>query len=195
MTANEFVANLLMYFSKRHDSDSAENAWLADITKRFDHCDKAVLEKAFELIVSEHDERAFPLPAALNKWIARASEMVYPDQHASEHDKAAAGYAKRLSDATKRIKGTATGQRAAREGWVLSLRDFVADNGRMPDERQIGQLIENSRFVDRFAAGAEGRVMVGGLDITDHYKKLAMSFIERREKIAQYMLAGDHSHE
>jgi hypothetical protein len=86
MRSFEFISKLLTHYSKRHASEAAEKAWFDDMMKVLEGTSPAVLDEAYDLIVEQYDERAFPLPATLRKYIARAADILHPES------KATAGY-------------------------------------------------------------------------------------------------------
>lgn len=86
MTTENFLEGLLVHFGKRHVDERAQIIWTRDVLGSIRGTDPAVLSKAYTLIVSEHEERAFPLPAVLKKFITRAAEIVYPE-HIKEFER------------------------------------------------------------------------------------------------------------
>lgn len=80
MSPHEFIESLHRHYSKRHQSDEAEAKWLKEMIAVVSGNDERVMRKAYELIRDEHDERAFPLPATLKKYISRAAEIIYPER-------------------------------------------------------------------------------------------------------------------
>lgn len=87
-------------------------------------------------------------------------------------------YYERYRKAEDRMKNE-IGRRAAREGWGLGLKEFLAEKDRMPNKNEIMNIIENSRFVDRCAAGA---VKMGHFH--ESLGGLAKSILHRRETLA-----------
>lgn len=79
----------------------------------------------------------------------------------------------------------ATSERAAAEGWILGLHEFVTKHGRMPSTREVDGIRETSEFVTRCAAG---QVNMGACHAA--LFRLANSILERREKTAQRILGG-----
>lgn len=79
MSPDEFIAALARHYSKRHDNAESHAAWLKEMIDIFRGTDSVVLAKAYELIRDEHEERAFPLPATLKRFIGRAADLAYPD--------------------------------------------------------------------------------------------------------------------
>lgn len=83
MTPIEFIESLQRHYSKRHRDDDEAALWMQDILSVVNGADSKVLRKAYELIRDEHEERAFPLPAQLKKWISRAADIVHPESKAA----------------------------------------------------------------------------------------------------------------
>jgi hypothetical protein len=79
MKPNEFIDSLLRHYAKRHQSEAHEAAWLKEMVECAKNTHPRVLRRAYETILNEWDERAFPLPAELKKFIARAAEQIYPE--------------------------------------------------------------------------------------------------------------------
>lgn len=75
----EFIERLSRHYSKRHASPAGEEAWVKEMISVITGTDTKVLDRAYEIIRDEHEERAFPLPATLKKAIAKAGEQLFPD--------------------------------------------------------------------------------------------------------------------
>ena len=78
MSPEEFVTRMLAHYSKRHDSEEARKFWFEDIVNLVRPHGGEVLQRAYEIIKDEHEERAFPLPATIKKAIHRACEAIAP---------------------------------------------------------------------------------------------------------------------
>lgn len=83
MTPAEFIDRLNRHYSKRHESAKHQTDWLKEMVDCVRGTDPQVLIRAFELIRDEHEERAFPLPATIKKYISRAGDQVYPESLAN----------------------------------------------------------------------------------------------------------------
>ena len=79
MQPAEFIENLGRHYSKRHETEAKQIAWTREMIEMFKGTDPIVLAKAYQLIRDEHEERAFPLPATLKRFIARAADLAYPE--------------------------------------------------------------------------------------------------------------------
>lgn len=82
MTPEEFIDDLSVHFGKRHADERAERVWIRDMVAVVKRTDSKVLERAYEMVLAQHDERAFPLPAVLRRFIERAAaELNPPPEH------------------------------------------------------------------------------------------------------------------
>jgi hypothetical protein len=81
------------------------------------------------------------------------------------------------------------GRRAAQEGWVLTLRDFIVKHGRLPDGRgEIERIIGiRDKFLMNLIDCIEGRGGFFGHDLV----KLGKSMARREYEIAQRVLGPD----
>jgi len=82
MQPAEFIENLGRHYSKRHETEAKQIAWTREMVEMFKGTDPLVLAKAYDLVRDEHEERAFPLPATLKRFIGRAADLVYPEHMA-----------------------------------------------------------------------------------------------------------------
>lgn len=77
------------------------------------------------------------------------------------------------------------GRKAADEGWILSLFDFIEEKGRLPsNEPEIWKLKESARGFDDAYAQCER----GGWPFAEAVRKLGDSMLERRNKLASLAL-------
>lgn len=79
MQPREFIERLSRHYAKRHVSDLAQQEWLEDIVSVVGNTDHKVLARAYDLIRDEYEERSFPVPATLRKYIERAAVLVHPE--------------------------------------------------------------------------------------------------------------------
>jgi len=84
MQPAEFIENLGRHYSKRHETEAKQIAWTREMIEMFKGTDPLVLAKTYELIRDEHEERAFPLPATIKRFIGRAADLVYPEHLAHQ---------------------------------------------------------------------------------------------------------------
>lgn len=79
MQPDEFIEGLHRHYAKRHNSPAEQALWIKEMIAVVSGNEDRVMRKAYELIRDEHDERAFPLPATLKRYISRAAEIIYPE--------------------------------------------------------------------------------------------------------------------
>ena len=103
MTPLEFIQSLQRHYSKRHRDNDDEAMWMRDYLDIVNGTDSKVLRKTYDLVRDEHDERAFPLPAQLKKWISRPADIVHPESQAST-DYRYNGPSRRAPDTPEEIK-------------------------------------------------------------------------------------------
>lgn len=84
MQPEEFIESLHRHYSKRHVTPADQIAWMREMIDVVKGNDPKVMRRAYELIRDEFDERAFPLPAVLKKFIYRAAEQIYPESLTNE---------------------------------------------------------------------------------------------------------------
>lgn len=84
MQPEEFIESLHRHYAKRHVTPADQIAWTREMIDVVKGNDPKVMRRAYELIRDEYDERAFPLPAVLKKFIYRAAEQIYPESMTNE---------------------------------------------------------------------------------------------------------------
>jgi hypothetical protein len=184
MTPVEFIDALLRHFAKRHRSEDESAQWMREMVQSVTGTDSRVLATAYVLILDEHDERAFPLPAQIKAWLVRAAEKVYPEHQASLNKAANADWQQRAEQAERMMVGKPITREAIEQGWVLGLREHVAATGQFPMPNQIHRIRQNMEFVARAAAGT---VQLGV--VHDQLVNLAGRMIERQNRIADRIIA------
>ena len=136
------------------------------------------LANAKDTVIRNHKGPArWPKPAVCVDAAAEAAELL--GHKAKSREKSSQEvYFHRYRKAEERLH-CEMGRRAAREGWVLGLKEFVTEKDRMPSPSEIVDLKANSLFVDRCAAGVE---QMGYFH--DSLQALAQKMLRRRESLA-----------
>lgn len=206
----EFRTNLLLgklgllYGSPSKDAAEAQ-AIVSEYARLMNKYSDSELEAAGDKIARTRKFKSWPTIgdciAALEDYRAEAYEKNAPERKTAiphpEWSKA------RIAEADRMIQ-CEMGEKAAREGWVLSLHDFCREKQRMPKQSEIPALMDAARYVDRCAAGigmenpvpvmpyqALGRrddpvEMIGPLN--QMLVRMAHTFIDKREKLAKQVL-------
>jgi hypothetical protein len=136
-----FVSTLVIHFPVRfvdrkgnHDP-AREKEWLRSIVEAIGYYEPDVLQAAAQRIIDTRNDRRFPLPSEIRKVCA---EVIDDRRKASLPVHPAAGDKKLSPWSPERVKlanelvQTEIGRRAAREGWLLILHDWVRANGELP---------------------------------------------------------------
>jgi hypothetical protein len=117
----EFITKLQTHYSKRHASEATEKIWLDDMMKVLENTAHDVLDEAYDLIVEQHTERAFPLPAQLRKYIATAAEILHPEsKRLGSYQPHYNGPSKRAPDTPEEIERV----RQAREWQHATMKEY-----------------------------------------------------------------------
>ena len=111
-----------------------------------------VLGRAFEHVRSTRSIRTWPTVAECLKAVQVVTkETAKPHRSNVDLEWTDHTFARSL----EMLRNSEMGHRAAREGWCLGLQDYVRENGKLPSEFKTDDIRENSRFIDRVAAGTE----------------------------------------
>jgi hypothetical protein len=140
-----FTAPMLVHFSVKHDSEAAEEAWLADYEDALKVFQPAILQEAAKRIMRRRNYTNFPMIAecvqACNEVIEERSKSVpsrsYSPQYPDWSDQ-------RVAEAN-RMLDSAVGRKAASEGWIIGLWDFCRQKGRPPQHHEVPKIIASSR--------------------------------------------------
>ena len=168
---------------KRID-DETLGEWLTDWESALKQFDPWVIDAAATRIVHDRTSDRFPLPAD----VRRVCFQVLAEDRASKPTFNATQPSRDPYALAAELIQSDLGRRAAREGWVLTLRDFIAREGRLPGESEIRKLIGiRDKFLVnlRDCIGGNGGLFGGPLS------KLGRSMARREHEIAQRVLGPD----
>lgn len=180
----KMLDELGLHFPKRIDADEEiEEAWVSSWVRAFKNFEPWVLEAATIRIIEGRTERSHPIISDVKKV---CYEVIREDAETKPKlptEAKSVGDSYRL--AAELIKGE-LGKRAAREGWVLTLRDFVVNNHRLPEgQLEINRLIGiRDKFLMNLNDCIEGRGGLFGAPLA----KLGRSMVKREYEIAQRVL-------
>lgn len=183
----KLISTLGTYFvPMKHDSPEQEADWLRAMSKALEGYSADVLERTTQRLINTRKNRYFPLPAEIRQI---ADDFIEADNASNLPLQRETGYsaiwtAERRRLADDLIK-TEQGRRAAREGWVLGLWHFVADNGRAPDSREEPRLRRSAEeMVEAYRDCVNGLGGPAGAALA----KLGKSMLDRREEYARIAL-------
>jgi hypothetical protein len=178
---HKLLTRLGNIWPKRIDEETL-GEWLADWESALKQFDGWVIDAAATRIVHDRTSDKFPLPAD----VRRVCFQVVADDRQKQPRMDDAEKAQDPYKLASELILCSMGKRAAREGWALTLRDFIVRNGRLPDsEREISKLIATrDTFLRNVIDCMEGRGGVVGGSLA----KLGQSMCKREYEIAQRIL-------
>jgi hypothetical protein len=186
MTASavtKFLTELSLHFGKRFESDEAEDQWLDSMERNLRVYTPSVLERACKRIVDTRKDRYFPLPAECR---AACEDIVKIEEAEKapllrEPQHKFAGHADwQYRRADELIMIGPLGKQAAREGWILSLHDFIRENGRLPtSDLEVRKCKDAARGFDE----AYERLLRNGGVLSPNLIALGDAMLKRRESL------------
>jgi hypothetical protein len=193
-----FIAAVSAVFPKpKFTDDQTEETWHTIMARTLLAFQPDVISEACSEILEtrgmKREERWFPLPAEVRAVcikIAERKRMESPRMAlAVDTSPDLAGTPERLRLADELIRGE-LGQRAAREGWILALREFCARHARLPREAEIHPLQRiaadfrrSMDEVDRLLQRAEDRRDTTMLAVGGALRRLGNTFAARSEEL------------
>jgi hypothetical protein len=178
---NKFLTVVGSVWGKRHESEEAGLEWFKSWIFALDKYDAWVLEAAARRIVDERKDDYFPKPAEVHQ-VCRA--ILAQDRISKPELTVKAGPADPFKFAYELMRGE-MGKRAAREGWALTLRDFIVKEKRLPDSREIDRLIKiRNEFIVKLRECVNGQGGFFGTPLAN----LGRSMVKREHEIAQKIL-------
>jgi len=170
---------------KRID-DETLGEWLADWESALKQFEPWLIDAATTRIVHDRTSDRFPLPADVRRvcfQVLADDRQSKPGPEISKMQRDPYGFANEFIYCE-------LGKRAAQEGWVLSLRDFVVKEGRLPTESEIRKLISiRDKFLQDLIDCIDGRGGIMGGPLS----KLGRSMAKREYEIAQRVIGPDVS--
>ena len=194
-----FIATIGSVFPKpKFNDELQEKVWhtamIGTLTQFEDDIVKSACNEILTTRGLKPGEKWFPLPAEVNAVCIRCADR----KRAAEPRMAAigvdtspdlAGTPERLRLADELVRGE-LGQRAAREGWILALREFCARHARLPREAEIHPLQRiaadfrrSMDEVDRLLQRAEDRRDTTMLAVGGALRRLGNTFAARSEEL------------
>jgi hypothetical protein len=183
IAVQKMLDELGLHFPKRLDDPDGEEAWVASWIRAFKSYQPWILEAATIRIIEGRSERSHPIIADVKKV---CHEILREDAESKPELRVAPpGPGDVFKLANDLIRGD-LGKRAAREGWALTLRDFIVKHQRLPDGRlEIERIIGiRDKFLMNLIDCIEGRGGFFGHDLI----KLGKSMARREYEIAQRVL-------
>lgn len=205
MTADALVAELLNHYRVFHKPNSPEEAmWSRSMSSVLGGYKPAVLAQTCARILKTRKNDKFPLPAEiaaiadeieydLNRlpMLEKARDEVFDGRKAPPYSRA------RTKLVLDMIRG-GMGRRAAADGWIGQLVDYVREHAALPDERRVAHLQREAREAYEIRvqchAGVGWPSTPGGLALAAMCARLGDT-IERRNQLWARVVLGQESEE
>jgi hypothetical protein len=168
----------------RRIDDEALGDFLADWEGALKQFDAWVIDAAATRIVHDRSSDRFPLPAEVRKI---CFQIVAEDRASKPTLQTETKHANPYKLADELMAG-ALGKRAAREGWALTLRDFIAEKHRLPEEGEVRRLI---RVRDEFVGKLNECIAGKGGNFGGGLTTLGRSMAKREHEIASRLLGTE----
>lgn len=184
---SKFITTLIVHFPKRHATPADQAEWLTAMAHALQSFDPSILDLAARKIIDTRTDRFFPLPAECRKFcneVARDEAERKPRLDTGNYDPVAAKWKEWSQDRiawADRLIQSEMGRRAAREGWISTLHDFIRVNNRMPKaDHEIATCI---RIAAEFMESYEDAVR-GGWQQAASLASLGEKMLAKREKLS-----------
>jgi hypothetical protein len=198
----KFLTTVMSHFNKRHASPEDEDAWTLSMINGLKPYDARVLDAAAQRIILTRDEPGFPYLADCRRACEEVIKLEKASQTPQFDDKAKAQA--RINDHDWRYKLAdeliicPMGRQAAREGWALSLHNFIVDFGRLPNDHEINGRVTPTlknrlpckQAAEEFQKAFEGVLNGEAGPCSKMLEALADKMNQRREKIERMILEG-----
>lgn len=176
----KFLVRIGNVWPKRLEDENVD-AWVLEWENALKQFDGWVIEAAATRIIHDRTQAGFPFPAE----VRRICYQVVADDRKSQPRLDAEKTQRDPYKLANELIHQEIGKRAAREGWALTLRDFIAREGRLPGDSEVrGLLSKRDKFLMNLRDCQNGR---GGL-IGGDLAKLGRSMARREYEIAQRVL-------
>lgn len=184
-----FITKLMTHFPFKHESQAAEQDWLASMIRNLRGYPSTVLEPAAQKIIDTRTDRRFPLPAECKKICdeiaskeATEKAMLLPNNNRLPPE--FSDWRIKLADD---LIMCPMGREAAKEGWILALHDFARENGKLPTGPEITRCKAVPKgFDEAYAVCLRGEAGFAN----NALKALGDKMIARRKDLAARVLGG-----
>jgi hypothetical protein len=201
-SASDFVNSVVQIWPPFRWDEVQEKAWTQLMVRNLSGFSPAVLDRAFQDMVSKRKETRVPTPAECISACTEAKR--WSDMEAN--DGKLPGLREHASDewSTERVKlaydlvNSAMGKQAAADDpcWILALWHFCRRNQRMPAGHEIEQCRRDAREFDESyrdamrgeVANADGVLKVLPNSLAMMVQKLGASMLAKREKLRDEVL-------
>lgn len=193
VAAAKFITDVMVFFPVRFDGDAHEEAWTDSMIRNLQGYSQDVLRRAAQKIIDTRKDdkngaRRFPLPSECKRVcdeIVRWDEMQERPKLLEEGSEKVGEYERAYAHADWLITQGELGKKAAREGWALSLHDFIRENGRLPKDYEIAKCKASAKgFDEAYEACLRGE---GGM-LSKALAGLGETMLRRRHRIEDMIM-------
>ena len=85
MLPTDFIERLHRHYSKRHASEAELAKWLEEMVDLVKGTEPRLLQRTYDMIRDEYEERAFPLPATIKRFVHQAGEAMHLQSQAHQY--------------------------------------------------------------------------------------------------------------
>jgi hypothetical protein len=176
----KFLVRIGNVWPKRLEDDNIDT-WIDEWEGALKQFDKWVIEAAATRIVHDRTQAGFPFPAEVRK----VCFQVLADDRKSKPELQTEQKPRDPYALAEQLMRCELGKRAAREGWALTLRDFIAEKHRLPEEGEVRRLIQiRNEFIVKLKECLSGNGGIMGAGLADLGKKM----VKREHEIARKVL-------
>lgn len=179
----KLLARLGNIWPKRINEETLGD-WISDWETALKSYDGWVIDAAATRMIASRTKPGYPFPGEVAE-VCR--QIIAEDRRGKPELLKASQPANPYKLADELIRGQ-LGKRAAREGWAITLHDFIRDNGRLPNEYETSRLVAvRDAFLENLNSCLNGQGGLLGRDLA----RLGKSMVEREHRYAATILGRE----
>ena len=188
--ALNFLTTLQANFvtSNRRDEDTEEK-WIAMMIAELKHFSPEVLDHAALSLMRNRKDKYFPMLSVCLDACRESRKFIEsrnPKLNIDAHSSLKSAYSEDRTKLANELVMGEMGRRAATEGWVLSLHDFIHTKIRLPLPHEVPKLKASAKGFDEALDQCRG----GGFDHAKSLTDLGLSMLTRRQQLTDMVLHG-----
>lgn len=172
--SKRFMERMVLVYGAPESDDPPE--FMREYARMLKDYRDDVLDAAMDRLLRTRKFKTWPTIA---ECLTAADDVITSRARSVPRSNETIGYPERADAVLK----TELATRAANEGWVLGLYDFVRESGKTPRDFEIHELMDSAKYVDRCAAGTIDMGVAHSALL-----QMARKMIIRREGLARTVL-------
>lgn len=190
--ALDFLDRILKNFPPYNWTEDRQKEWVTSVVRELGQMPRDVLMRAADEIVRTRKVARTPVVAELVDACKEAQYWVERDKAGGElpinpeETKKFALWSDERRRLADQLIMTPQGKRAANEGWIFGLHNFIRENGKVPTEYEERQL---KRSTEEFEVEYR-KCLNGGFPLWKPLAELGTKIVKRREELAEMVLHG-----